>query len=98
MRCWLGVGLAAALLAIAVSLRAKPAEITVSGMGLIRDHTIRSTLIVLLGKQRGETVNAAAIEDASLILFSTLVLTIMLTGTVWIMANLALRMAMPAQP
>jgi len=72
MRCWLGVGLAAALLAIAVSLRAKPAEITVSGMGLIRDHTIRSTLIVLLGKQRGETVNAAAIEDASLILFSTL--------------------------
>jgi len=37
-------------------------------------------------------------EDLQLILFSTLVLTIMLTGTVWIMANLALRMAMPAQP
>lgn len=72
MRRWLWVGLVAALSFTGASLRAKPAEITVSGMGLVRDHTIRSTLIVLLGKQRGDTVNAAAMEDASLILFSTL--------------------------
>ena len=35
-------------------------------------------------------------EDLQLILFSILVLTIMVAGTVWIMANLALRMAEPA--
>ena len=37
-------------------------------------------------------------EDLQLILFSTLVLIIMVGGTVWIMGSLALRMAMPAQP
>lgn len=37
-------------------------------------------------------------EDLQLILFSTLVLTLMVAGTVWIMASLALRMVMPAQP
>jgi cytochrome o ubiquinol oxidase operon protein cyoD len=35
-------------------------------------------------------------EDLQLILFSALLLTIMVAGTVWIMASLALRMAMPA--
>lgn len=34
-------------------------------------------------------------EDLQLILFSALLLTIMVSGTVWIMASLALRMAMP---
>lgn len=37
-------------------------------------------------------------DDLQLILFSTLVLIIMVGGTVWIMGNLALRMGMPAQP
>jgi cytochrome o ubiquinol oxidase subunit IV len=37
-------------------------------------------------------------EDLQLILFSTLVLIILVGGTVWIMASRALRMAMPMQP
>lgn len=36
-------------------------------------------------------------EDLQLILFSTLLLIIMVAGTIWIMASLALRMTMPAQ-
>lgn len=35
-------------------------------------------------------------EDLQLILFSALLLTLMVAGTIWIMASLALRMAMPA--
>lgn len=35
-------------------------------------------------------------EDLQLILFSALLLTIMVGGTIWIMTSLALRMAMPA--
>lgn len=34
-------------------------------------------------------------EDLQLILFSALLLTIMVAGTIWIMASLALRMVMP---
>lgn len=37
-------------------------------------------------------------EDLQLILFSALLLTIMVAGTIWIMASLALRMTMPALP
>lgn len=37
-------------------------------------------------------------EDLQLILFSTLVLILMVGGTVWIMGSLALRMAMPGTP
>jgi cytochrome o ubiquinol oxidase subunit IV len=37
-------------------------------------------------------------EDLQLILFSALLLAIMVAGTIWIMASLALRMAMPASP
>ncbi len=37
-------------------------------------------------------------EDMQLILFSAILLTIMVTGTIWIMANLALRMTMPVAP
>jgi cytochrome o ubiquinol oxidase operon protein cyoD len=36
-------------------------------------------------------------EDLQLIVFSTLLLTIMVAGTIWIMASLAMRMAMPGQ-
>lgn len=41
---------------------------------------------------------SASREDLQLILFSTLVLIIMVGGTVWIMGSLMLRMAMPAAP
>jgi cytochrome o ubiquinol oxidase operon protein cyoD len=37
-------------------------------------------------------------EDLQLIVFSALLLTIMVAGTIWIMASLATRMAMPWQP
>ncbi|MHB8454950.1 MAG: cytochrome o ubiquinol oxidase subunit IV [Acidiferrobacterales bacterium] len=37
-------------------------------------------------------------EDLLLILFSTLLLFIMVAGTIWIMASLAMRMTLPAQP
>ena len=37
-------------------------------------------------------------EDLQLILFSAAVLVIMVAGTLWIMASLATRMAMPMQP
>jgi Heme/copper-type cytochrome/quinol oxidase, subunit 4 len=37
-------------------------------------------------------------EDLQLILFSAVLLTIMVGGTIWIMASLALRMTMPAHP
>lgn len=37
-------------------------------------------------------------EDLQLILFSAVVLFIMVAGTIWIMASLALRMALPGQP
>ena len=37
-------------------------------------------------------------EDLQLIVFSAVLLTIMVGGTIWIMASLAMRMAMPAQP
>lgn len=37
-------------------------------------------------------------EDLHLILFSTLLLTIMVGGTIWIMGSLAIRMSMPMAP
>ena len=37
-------------------------------------------------------------EDLQLIVFSALLLTIMVAGTIWIMASLAARMAMPMPP
>ena len=37
-------------------------------------------------------------EDLQLLLFSTLLLVIMVAGTIWIMASLAMRMVLPAQP
>jgi cytochrome o ubiquinol oxidase operon protein cyoD len=37
-------------------------------------------------------------EDLQLVLFSALVLAILLVGTLWIMANLAGRMALPGAP
>jgi cytochrome o ubiquinol oxidase operon protein cyoD len=37
-------------------------------------------------------------EDLQLVVFSALLLTIMVAGTIWIMASLAMRMAIPGQP
>lgn len=37
-------------------------------------------------------------EDLHLVLFSAMLLIIMVSGTIWIMANLATRMAMPMHP
>ena len=37
-------------------------------------------------------------EDLQLVVFSALLLTIMVAGTIWIMASLAMRMAMPGAP
>ena len=37
-------------------------------------------------------------EDLQLLLFSALLLIIMVAGTIWIMASLAMRMAMPMPP
>ncbi|MGP1666106.1 MAG: cytochrome o ubiquinol oxidase subunit IV, partial [Rhodanobacter sp.] len=37
-------------------------------------------------------------EDLQLILFSTLLLVIMVAGTIWIMASLAMRMEIPGSP
>ena len=37
-------------------------------------------------------------DDLLLILFSTLLLVIMVAGTIWIMANLAMRMTLQVQP
>jgi cytochrome o ubiquinol oxidase operon protein cyoD len=37
-------------------------------------------------------------EDLLLLLFSTLLMVIMVAGTIWIMASLAMRMSLPASP
>ncbi len=37
-------------------------------------------------------------DDLQLLLFSALLLAIMIAGTLWIMASLAIRMAVPGQP
>jgi len=50
----------------------KRAEIAVRGLGWIRDRRQRETLNLLLGSQRGVTLDASAIEDAALILYSGL--------------------------
>jgi cytochrome o ubiquinol oxidase operon protein cyoD len=50
---------------------------------------LRCFLHIGLGQKR---------EDLQLIVFSALLLTIMVAGTIWIMASLAARMMMPGQP
>ena len=51
---------------------AEPATLKVSGVGLWRDRELRRTLILLLGAQRGATLDANAIEDAVVMLVSAL--------------------------
>jgi len=49
-----------------------PAALKVSGVGPLRDRELRRSLILLLGAQRGATLNANAIEDAAVMLISAL--------------------------
>lgn len=61
--------------------------IVIGGLALVQMLVhFRCFLHIGLGQKR---------EDLQLILFSALLLTIMVTGTIWIMASLATRMAMP---
>ncbi|MFA5266031.1 MAG: BamA/TamA family outer membrane protein [Opitutaceae bacterium] len=51
---------------------AERATLKVSGVGLLRDRELRLSLVLLLGTQRGATLNANAIEDAAVMLISAL--------------------------
>jgi outer membrane protein assembly complex protein YaeT len=48
------------------------ATLKVSGLGWLRSRELRLSLLVLLGSQRGATMDANAIEDAAVILVSAL--------------------------
>ncbi len=48
------------------------ATIEVSGVGPLRDRELRRSLVLLLGAQRGATLDANAIEDAAVLLVSAL--------------------------
>jgi outer membrane protein assembly complex protein YaeT len=79
-RPWRIVLLAALALALAAAFRgapeapapAEPATLEITGVGLWRDHELRRSLILLLGAQRGATLDANAIEDAAVMLVSAL--------------------------
>ena len=64
------LALGAALLLAGAGLRA--AEVRVRGLGLLQDRQAQRTLTLLLGPQLGATLDAGAIEDAALILYSKL--------------------------
>jgi outer membrane protein assembly factor BamA len=64
---------AAAILGAALEAAEAPrAKLSVEGLGWWRDHSLRGRLILLLGPQRGRTLDASGIEDGALVLFSTL--------------------------
>ncbi len=50
----------------------EPATLKVSGTGLLRNRELGRSLVLLLGKQRGVTLNTNAIEDAAVMLVSAL--------------------------
>jgi outer membrane protein assembly complex protein YaeT len=50
----------------------RAATIDVDGLGFMADRSARKNLTLLLGRQRAETLDAGAIEDAAMILFSQL--------------------------
>jgi outer membrane protein insertion porin family len=54
------------------AILAPAAEITVNGLGWLDNRQANNTLKLLLGEQRHTALDASAIEDASLILFSQL--------------------------
>jgi outer membrane protein assembly factor BamA len=57
---------------VAAGGRETPAILQVSGLGLLRDHEMRLTLEEMLGKGRGPTLGANAIEDTAFLLLSIL--------------------------
>ncbi|WP_438480617.1 BamA/OMP85 family outer membrane protein [Oleiharenicola lentus] len=62
----------AALIFSTITAFAHASEISVSGLGFLGNRQAKNTLELLLGEQRDAALNASAIEDASLILFSEL--------------------------
>ena len=66
----LSAGGGAATLGAAGTKDEKPAEIRVEGLGLLQNRKMNQNLVVLLGKERGTTVDANAIEDSAMIVFS----------------------------
>ena len=48
------------------------ADVRVQGLGWIRNYQLRQTLLLLLGDERQATLGSNGIEDAALIVFSTL--------------------------
>lgn len=54
------------------SAREETAELRVKGLGWIQNREQRQTLKLLLGDQKGATIDANAIEDAALILYADL--------------------------
>lgn len=65
------LGLLAAV-ASAADEKPAPAEIAVSGLGWWQDRQMRASLERLIGDQRGETLDANAIEDAAFLVLSAL--------------------------
>ncbi len=55
------------------SPQATPAQIEVHGLGWLGDREQRSSLERLLGRERGQTLDANAIEDAAFLLVSALI-------------------------
>jgi outer membrane protein assembly complex protein YaeT len=51
----------------------KPAEIRVEGLGWLQNRKLNQNLVVLLGNERRATVDANAIEDSAMIVFSKLI-------------------------
>ena len=51
---------------------AGPATLKVAGVGLLRDRELRRSLVLLLGAQRGATLDTNAIEDAAVMLVAAL--------------------------
>ena len=49
-----------------------PARLRVDGLGWLRNREMRHTLLLLLGGEQGPTIDANAMEDAAMIVFSTL--------------------------
>ncbi|HVW21622.1 MAG TPA: BamA/TamA family outer membrane protein [Opitutaceae bacterium] len=73
MRRALGAALAVLLLGAGLYAADPPrAAVEIRGLGWWRDHTLRGTLLLLLGTQRGRTIGASGIEDGAMVLYSTL--------------------------
>lgn len=71
MRPWPAILLGACALA-AVAAEPPRATVEVKGLGLIHDLTQKHTLILLLGSERGPVMRAGAVEDAALMIYSSL--------------------------